>query len=91
MGCLDWHSLPGSLEFRNWRAGDQYQPRESSGVEKLKTLFQKARIPVWERRQWPVLAAGSSIVWVRRFGAAAQFAAGPASAWILKVRDAESE
>jgi tRNA(Ile)-lysidine synthase len=88
MGCLDWHSLPGSLELRNWRAGDQYRPRESSGVEKLKTLFQKARIPVWERRQWPVLAAGSSIVWVRRFGAAEQFAAGPASDWILRVRDA---
>ena len=38
-------------------------------------LFQQARIPVWERTQWPVLTDAGSIVWTRRFGAAAAVAA----------------
>src|SRR5207244_10882506 len=32
---------------RNWRPGDRYQPR-NGGSQKLKTLFQQARIPFWE-------------------------------------------
>jgi tRNA(Ile)-lysidine synthase len=87
VGCLDWQRLSGSLELRNWRPGDQYQPSGSTGKEKIKTLFQQARIPLWERRHWPVLTDGTSIVWARLFGPAAEFAAGPGSCLILKVRE----
>jgi tRNA(Ile)-lysidine synthase len=90
-GCLDWGRLSGPLELRNWRAGDRYQPLKSSGEEKIKTLFQKARIPVWARHGWPVLTDGTSIVWARRFGPAAQLAEGPDSRMVLRIRDAESE
>jgi tRNA(Ile)-lysidine synthase len=86
-GCLDWPTLSESLEIRNWRPGDRYQPRGSAGEEKIKTLFQKARIPRWERRQWPVLTAGAAIVWAKQFGVAAAFAAGPASAKVLRIRE----
>jgi tRNA(Ile)-lysidine synthase len=89
-GCLDWHSLSGSLELRSWRPGDQYQPRGSTGEEKIKILFQKARIPLWERRQWPVVTDGSAIVWTRRFGPAAPFAARPGCAVVLRIREAGS-
>ncbi len=75
VGSLEWARLSGSLEMRNWQPGDRYQPTGSTGEEKIKTLFQQARIPLWERRQWPVLLDGESIVWVRRFGAAAGVAA----------------
>ena len=85
MGCLDWKRLAGSLQLRNWRFGDQYQPMGIPGTEKLKTLFQLQRIPAWDRGQWPVLTDGSSIVWARRFGASAACAAGPESAVVLKV------
>nr|Q01QT2.1 RecName: Full=tRNA(Ile)-lysidine synthase; AltName: Full=tRNA(Ile)-2-lysyl-cytidine synthase; AltName: Full=tRNA(Ile)-lysidine synthetase [Candidatus Solibacter usitatus Ellin6076] len=85
MGCLDWKRLAGSLELRNWRFGDQYQPMGLTGSEKIKTLFQLQRIPVWERAQWPVLTDGESIVWTRRFGPAAGFAAGPESGVVLKL------
>ncbi|MBZ5618819.1 MAG: tRNA lysidine(34) synthetase TilS [Acidobacteriia bacterium] len=88
VGCLDWRSLSGCLELRNWRPGDQYQPVGSTGKEKIKTLFQQARIPIWERRQWPILIDGASIVWARRFGAAAGFAAGAGTQVILQVREA---
>src|SRR5471032_1634351 len=87
VGCLDWQRLSGSLELRNWRPGDQYQPSGSTGKEKVKTLFQRARIPLWERRLWPVLTDGPSIVWVRLFGPAAEFAAGAGSSLILKIRE----
>jgi len=87
VGCLDWQRLSGSLELRNWRPGDQYQPSGSTGKEKVKTLFQRARIPLWERRHWPVLTDGPSIVWVRLFGPAAEFAAGAGSSLILKIRE----
>ena len=74
-GWVDWRALSGTLEIRNWRPGDQYQPKGSAGEEKIKTLFQKARIPRWERPHWPVLTDGSAIVWARQFGVAAPFAA----------------
>jgi tRNA(Ile)-lysidine synthase len=90
MGGLEWARLSGSLEMRNWQPGDRYQPTGSTGEEKIKTLFQQARIPLWERRQWPVLLDGESIVWVRRFGAAAGVAANSGSRSILSIREMET-
>jgi tRNA(Ile)-lysidine synthase len=87
VGCLDWQRLSGSLELRNWRPGDQYQPAGHSGREKIKTLFQQARIPLWERRHWPVVTDGSSIVWARRFGPAAELVAEQDARVILKIRE----
>jgi len=84
---LDWERCAGSLSLRNWRPGDQYHPRGRSGSEKIKTLFQEFRIPLWERRTWPVIARGDSILWTRRFGAAREFAAGPESREILAIRE----
>ena len=89
MGCLDWGRLSSPLELRNWAAGDRYQPAGSSEVEKIKTLFQRARIPLWDRRGWPVLWGGNSIVWARRFGAATQVAANSSSSSILRIRESE--
>jgi len=87
MGHFHWPSPSGSLELRNWRPGDQYQPVGSTRKEKIKTLFQQARIPLWERGQWPVLIDGASIVWARRFGAASGFAAHAGTKVILRVRE----
>jgi tRNA(Ile)-lysidine synthase len=87
MGGLDWQRLSGSLELRNWRPGDQYQPAGSTGQEKIKTLFQQARIPLWERRHWPVVTDGTAIVWARRFGPAAGVVAEQDAKVILKIRE----
>jgi tRNA(Ile)-lysidine synthase len=89
MGSIDWNRLSGPLELRNWRPGDQYQPMGIPSAKKIKTLFQQARIPVWERAQWPVLTDAESIVWARRFGAAAAVAALPGSPRILAVGELE--
>jgi tRNA(Ile)-lysidine synthase len=89
VGCLDWNRLSGPLELRSWRPGDQYQPVGIPVAKKIKTLFQETRIPVWERAQWPVLTDTESIVWVRRFGAAARVAAGIESSRVLAVGELE--
>ncbi len=89
MGCLDWDRLSGALELRNWQPGDQYQPVGSTGRKKMKTLFQQGRVPVWERSRWPVLLDRSGLVWARRFGPAAGFAAGAATRIMLRIRETE--
>jgi tRNA(Ile)-lysidine synthase len=83
---LDWGRISGSLCVRNWRPGDQYRPVGHSRDTKLKLLFQQARIPLWERRRWPVMIHRNSIVWAARFGAAADYAATPETRAVLKVR-----
>jgi tRNA(Ile)-lysidine synthase len=88
---LDGRRVTGMLELRNWRPGDFYQPAGRSRPEKLKTLFQEARIPLWERRNWPILAMEGQILWARRFGPAAEFAASGGSAEILEIREVWSE
>ncbi|MBZ5582478.1 MAG: tRNA lysidine(34) synthetase TilS [Acidobacteriia bacterium] len=84
---LDWGRVSGGLELRNWRPGDQYQPAGSSAEEKVKQLFQKARVPLWERRHWPVLTDGANILWVRQFGPAARYAADADTEAVLVVSE----
>ena len=86
VGDLIWTRITGALEVRNWRPGDRYRPAGVAGEEKIKTLFQQARIPLWERRHWPVLTSGEEIVWARRFGPAAAYAANPGSGPVLRIR-----
>jgi hypothetical protein len=42
--------------------------------EKLKTLLQDAKIPSWDRANWPIITDGQIIIWTRRFGVAHGFA-----------------
>jgi tRNA(Ile)-lysidine synthase len=99
--ALDWERCTGSLSsaglrLRNWRPGDRYQPQGRTAAEKIKTLFQECRIPLWERRTWPVIVQSTdvqhdmqanAIVWSRRFGVASKFAARPESGKILTIRE----
>lgn len=87
---VDWQSLAcggavPALELRNWRPGDQYRRTGQSHGQKLKDLFQDARVPLWERRHWPVLVLGGRIVWSRQFGPAAECAANPNSECVLCI------
>jgi tRNA(Ile)-lysidine synthase len=93
---LDWHRFDifgaeASLELRNWRPGDQYRPVGQSKAEKIKFLFQEARIPLWERRNWPIITYNGTIVWAKRFGAAIEFAAGPGTQVVLQVGESPSD
>jgi len=93
---LDWHRFRGcggapSLELRNWRPGDQYRRVGHSKPEKIKFFFQEARIPLWERGNWPIITYNETVVWARLFGAAAEFAAGPQTCSVLQISELESQ
>jgi tRNA(Ile)-lysidine synthase len=93
---LDWQRItvreeaPSGLELRNWRPGDQYRQVGRSKQENVKVLFQESRVPLWERRSWPIITYNGTILWVRRFGAAAEFVAGPETRVILRVGESVS-
>jgi tRNA(Ile)-lysidine synthase len=84
---LDWERVSGGLRVRNWRPGDRYRPLGHASQTRIKLLFQDARIPLWERRRWPVVICGESIVWAARFGAAAEYAASRLTQTVLRVRE----
>jgi tRNA(Ile)-lysidine synthase len=89
---LDWQRFyrdkgAPSLELRNWRPGDQYRRVGQNKAEKIKFFFQEARVPLWERRDWPIITYAGKIVWARRFGAAAEFATGPQTRSVLQVAE----
>jgi tRNA(Ile)-lysidine synthase len=88
---LDWQRLTPtngalpSLGLRNWRPGDQYRPAGQSKHQKVKFLFQEARIPLWERGNWPIITYNGTIVWSQQFGAAAEFAVSSSTRVVLRV------
>jgi tRNA(Ile)-lysidine synthase len=94
---LDWahfacpHTALSGLEVRNWRPGDQYQRLGHSRRHKLKDMFQEARIPLWERGNWPIVTFDGQIVWARRFGPAAEFAAGSAARMVLALEETRNQ
>lgn len=56
------------LVLRYWQPGDCYRPVGRARPEKVKLMFQEARIPLWERRFWPIIENSAGILWARRFG-----------------------
>lgn len=61
-----------SLILRNWRPGDVLALPSRRDVPKVKDLFQEWKIPLWERRNWPVIVEGESLLWAGEFGSAAE-------------------
>lgn len=83
-GSLDGGRLADPVELRNWHPGDQIMRRAGSS-EKIKALFQENRVPIWERQGWPVITSRGRIVWTRRFGVDAEFAATADSQTVVRV------
>ncbi|MDE3197666.1 MAG: tRNA lysidine(34) synthetase TilS [Acidobacteriota bacterium] len=91
MDVVDRERSGDALTLRNWRPGDSYTPLGRTSPVKIKTLFQESRIPLWERRTWPVIVRGGEIVWSRGFGAASEFAAGPGTREGLRICERQSD
>jgi tRNA(Ile)-lysidine synthase len=86
---VDGDHMPGPLQLRNWRPGDQYSRSEGT-TEKIKSLFQKARIPIWDRQGWPIITSGDRIVWVRQFGPAAEYTPTSQTRRLMRVSEVEN-
>jgi tRNA(Ile)-lysidine synthase len=83
---LDADVLTGeTLSVRNWRPGDELHRTGHKTAEKIKSLFQIHRVPLWERRHWPVVVAGDEIVWTRQFGSAARFGVSDENRGIVRL------
>jgi tRNA(Ile)-lysidine synthase len=85
---LDGDRLPGRLAVRSWRPGDRYRPVGHARPVSCKTLFQKHKVPSWDRRYWPMIASGDTIVWARLFGPAFEYAANSLTRRVLIVTEA---
>jgi tRNA(Ile)-lysidine synthase len=84
---LDWDLVKDRVCLRPWSPGDRYRPLAANREEKLKDLFQRARVPLWKRHGWPIIASGGVIVWARQFGVAAAFAVTEATRAALRVAE----
>jgi len=84
---LDRRRVTGELELRNWRPGDRYCPVGQKHGQKVKALFQKERVPSWDRSGWPILTDGGAIVWARQFGVAEGYAAGPGCGEMIRITE----
>jgi tRNA(Ile)-lysidine synthetase-like protein len=84
LSFLDFDRLCGPLTVRSWRPGDRYSP--SGTNEKIKHLFQRARIPVWERQGWPVMTSDDKVVWAKGFGVAVEVAPSASTRTLLRIR-----
>lgn len=83
---VDVRLHPGAFRLRSWRPGDRYQPCGHSQPSKVKHLFQSARIPVWDRWDWPIVELGGVVLWARRFGVEARDRGGD-SGYRLRIRE----
>jgi tRNA(Ile)-lysidine synthase len=84
-GVLDRDRAPGKLALRSWTPGAIFWPAGQPHEIKLKSLFQQARVPSWERAEWPILACGKSVIWARGFGAAQGFAPTGSSRNVMRL------
>lgn len=82
---LDFDRLERPLELRNWQPGDRYE--SAHGGQKIKQLFQRERIPLWDRQGWPILTSHGKIAWARKFGVADAFAPGTGCERVLWIRE----
>ena len=86
---LDADTIEGPLVVRRRRPGDRYRPVGGRGSRRLQDMFVDAKIPRAARATWPVVAAGEAIAWAPGLRPAAEFAAGPATRRILRLRISE--
>lgn len=85
---IDWSAVQQPLRLRYWEPGDRFQPVGSKQVRLVKDLFQRARIPSWDRHSWPMIADAGGIIWMHEFGVAHLARAAVGTQVCLRVQSA---
>lgn len=74
---LDRSLLAPPLTVRNWRPGDRFLPAKTRSPRKVKELLQAGRLgerlPLAQRKAWPVVESAGEIVWMRGFACPEKF------------------
>ncbi|HEV2698504.1 MAG TPA: tRNA lysidine(34) synthetase TilS, partial [Terriglobales bacterium] len=65
---LDKQFTAKGLVVRNWRPGDRFWPPNTKAPKKIKELLQERHLTGDEKKNWPVVASGNEVVWVRGLG-----------------------
>ncbi|MGA8154406.1 MAG: tRNA lysidine(34) synthetase TilS [Terriglobales bacterium] len=84
---LDRGLLGEELIVRNWRPGDRFWPPHTKGPKKIKELLQQRHLTLTERKQWPVVARASEVVWVHGFAVPAQLQPRDETATAVAIRE----
>ncbi len=61
---IDADRLGTHLVLRSWSDGDWFYPLGMTGKKKLSDFFIDEKIPVYDKKSFPVLESGGNIVWV---------------------------
>lgn len=61
---VDADAIPQNAVIRNRREGDRFRPLGAKGSRKLKKFFIDNKISKWERDSIPLLASGSTVLWI---------------------------
>lgn len=64
VALLNFDNLNFPLTIRSFRPGDRFQPLGMEGEKKVKDLFIDCKIPVFQRKQIPLLCQGDRLLWV---------------------------
>lgn len=84
---FDPQLLAKELVVRNWRPGDRFWPAHTREPKKIKELLQQHHIQGQERKTWPVVASGDSVIWVRGFRAPARLRPAQGSREAVVIRE----
>lgn len=72
MNCFRLQALAGcKVRFR--RPGDRIRPVGRSGTRTLKKFMNEQKVPLSERQRIPLVADGSNIVWLPKYGCGHEF------------------
>ncbi len=82
---FDRLKLAAEPVLRSWRAGDRFRPPGSQKPLKLKELFRLHKVPLKQRKTWPVLECGREIIWVRGFPAGGSAAVSPTTREVVII------
>ncbi len=82
---FDRARLPCGLVVREARPGDRMRPIGLGGHQKLHDLFINAKVGRSRRRAWPVLAAGTDVLWVPGLARSEFAAVGAATTHIVRA------
>jgi len=87
MAGMDRLKLRAEPVLRSWRAGDRFQPSGSRKPLKVKELFRLHKVPLKQRKIWPVLECEREIVWVRGFPASGSVAVSPDTQEVVVISE----
>jgi tRNA(Ile)-lysidine synthase len=82
---LDAEKLNFPLLVRNWEEGDKFQPLGMSGTKLVSDFFIDLKLPVFKKKQIPIVVSDDKIVWVGGLRPDHRFKVDPSSNNVMQI------